>query len=446
MEEENLQPILPFNYTNIYANAPEPPQAHPEFYVVRGNNYKNAVYAESEKVDCVNNLKSFEQYSGQCWSDAASIFLLFSNEVGKKTQHFLAAENSFSDYIKWCYRNKYFIEDIRGIAFNTYDEFEQFIFFSTAYLECLQNRFKTWKKNKENQSEALSCKLIVYSYCQESVGILAGALLNFSGLMRRNIDNAANTRGIPIRDYFGKIITEYLDVNERDDLQKAALLDRFFLHSFGIESRGYDNREFGKVIAVYLKFLNKDIIFEPHPEFILRIIREEPTKSIFYYDPVASIKEFVNVKLINTINALVKTHYINMTAQLKVGKGWHAITFLTCENNQQIIYDNNRGELVEAYWCELYKFPVGEAIGGNYQQYYLFHDDTPKEEKLTAFHKFVKIAIEQAKLKEDEPMARNLEMMVALPHLNIFFNPAIICVAYNVKTFTLTFLKKHIKR
>lgn len=434
------------NVGEVFKNAPLPPLMSNELYTIHGNNYKNKQYAQATQVDCVADMKSFQQYSGQCWSDAASIFLLFSKEIGPLMQNFLASPDSVKEYIKWCHVNKEFIEKrIRELPFSNYDEFEQFVFFSSTYLYCLKDRFDTWNANRNNNSEPMTCKLMAFSYCQESVGILAGALLNFSGITWMNITLQAEMRGISIRDYYDTIIKQFREIYNKKNLKKADIKDKFFLKSLGIESRGYDNREFGKVIAVYLQFLKKDIEFETNKAYLRVKLLEEHDKSFFLYDNIASITKFIDLTTVETINRGLVTHMVNMCAQFRVGKGFHVISFLMCENGQQIIYDDNRGSFVEAYWTELYKYIVNprDKEDSNFIQYYMYHANTKTiEEKKADLKKIVKEFRDTTSNTDDT--LQKLERLLSWPFLVALLNPNIICMAYNPKQFILTLLKKHI--
>jgi hypothetical protein len=149
-----------------------------------------------------------------------------------------------------------------------------------------------------------------------------------------------------------------------------------------------------------------------------------------------------------------------MSAAFFVKGGYHAVSFLTCENNQQIVYDNNRGELIEAQWTELYKFDITthEHPNGNYYQYYVYHSDyaktKTKAEKLAKLQFLLNDAIEkesaapEAKKNDYRYFQSVLRPLVDPANdelMGILMDPENICLAYNSVTFTLTVCKKHIE-
>lgn len=426
-EEVNINPLeIPINFTNIYANAKHGPTIPSTIYTVHGN---NLIKAENRRIpnipssECIDNLRTFQQYSGQCWTDSISIFLLFSKEIGRFTKLYLNEDKIINEFSKWILRNKEKIEELRDEKF-TYIYLEAFIFFFTSYLLCLRQRYEHYRDHEGEENEATTCKLIFSSYCQESVGIMAGMLMNPNHYYSSKLRNTIVESGIhSIRQVF-PTISKYMENIEQEDLRKEALSQKFFLESIGFTERGYDLRQFARVIAVFMLFFNPSIQIEDNYQTLSERFISEHTKSFFFLrktnDDRASdqVVRLINLQTVTLIASSLPSHTSSLVCSYYHDDGGgHALCFLTCDNNQQIVYDDNRGVLREVNWTGLFNFqPNFDNFNyGFTNSYYIYHNEKISSE--IAFSKFISkqriLLDKEYKNSEEEKFLSYLNLILA---------------------------------
>ena len=119
--------------------------AEPQHTIESAQKYLNNL--EKKPTQCVKTLKAFNQYTGQCWSDATSVFLLFASKVGSFVQgaFLLRDEIRLKQLFNgWLTKNKSKVDTIAGFELSG-EDYTQFIKLATDYMTCLHGRFKNYK-------------------------------------------------------------------------------------------------------------------------------------------------------------------------------------------------------------------------------------------------------------------------------------------------------------
>lgn len=287
---------------------------------------------------CSHELQSFHQFSGQCWSDSAANLLFFAAGVGAKVQDALQDSALVERLDSWL-REKDTFDNISfmhredtGNELSHYTDDEYYNIFIPAlkdYVRCLQLRYLNMIQAAGTPAtrRRASC---VYSLCKEETGALAAEVLT------------------PKEQRFGslgKAARRSLERRMEEASRLPVNLETLAKHPLvGKEEKGYSNLRFGKVIGILLDFFTGGKVFQAMNAGVL-------ATGPFKGKPLA----FTVKTRINEISrALDDSYYISSVATVKEVEGSHAITFLTCENGHEFIYDDNRSVLKEIPWTAMF--------------------------------------------------------------------------------------------
>lgn len=316
---------------------------------------------------CQHGLETFYQATGQCWSDALSIFLLFANNLGPVVQRELIEkkESLGESFGSWASANRAFIQEVAGFELND-DKFGNFIQATQDYLYCLYERFKNSKLakhivTKNEQAGRRRCDSIVLSHCQAQTAGLANELLMDMGFL---VDVAGLTslrEGIAtIRKNTKRKENTHKPISAEYDMRKigklASVLGRFFYNTLNILELNDKTPESllpilnGQDSILYLN-MNKG---EPTFENPVLVNNTETENNIISGKrlSIALSKLFVPVNYNFVVNIPSDVNYSMLVGVVKDGSG-HAISFLSCSDGKQYLYDDNLGILVNMNWREI---------------------------------------------------------------------------------------------
>lgn len=365
------------------AEAVQVPTPHPEFS------------------GCGADLETFHQNTGQCWSDSAMVFLLFSNTLGPVVQKRLAeeGENIRASFEAWAAANTAKLNEIAGFELSA-EELATFVDKAKQYLYCVNRRFQNSKLKEKpaavlKRPELRRCDSLLFSYCQEATGILASeALLRYKlGAQRRGPEQEIEQVTREREANAGRSIQKYM---------KEGLIDVPAEQG----APGYNNLRVSKFIAVLVAFFKADVqpieLHSIQPEdlvgrlgaqdvclyvdadkdsemletFIGKLGQNEEGSDEEGLEEVELTEEELELemkKLLEEDEGGVKepltdkydidvTNYdfavaipedipysVVVGMKSPTGAG-HAICFLTCVNGEQYIYDDNMGILLKADW------------------------------------------------------------------------------------------------
>ena len=378
---------------------------------------QNEPAPEPEVTGCGADLDTFHQFTGQCWSDAAIVFLLFSNTLGPVVQTRLQEEGEGirDSFEAWAGPNKAIIDAIAGFELSE-ETLKSFVDKTKQYLFCIHRRFEnsTLRQVRLNvgiqkQPQLRRCDSMIFSYCQEATAILATELLHrvkIGATNRNNIEDVVREREANLERSIQKYIGQGLIEKPVDE-----------------SAPGYNNLRVGKFIAVLIKFFKPDtghlelstvepsalgerltadmalyrdidVILKQSDELIKKMgeeITDEEIEATEISDedlakamkeiedaenaegggaaPVVADpfdKDVFNYEYVTNIPDTV--HFSMVLGLQSLTGGKHAVCFLTCADGEQYIYDDNIGVLL--------KIPWRKAINKNFTRFYIAYEST----------------------------------------------------------------------
>ncbi len=358
------------------------------------------------------DLYLFNQFSGQCWSDAVTVLLLFSSELGKKTQEKLrlSDEALMTDFNSFCNRYRQDIHEIAGypISVNDFKEFKTKAF---TYLRCVKKRFANWKLRSRQPEGARPplqrCDSVIISLCQETAGAEANEMLyqpipSEEKMRQMTPKEQRATVGLMIlqpylfRQEIKKVeaarsTRELVNV----ELAKPNRVAENYKDKGFSDVRGYSSIRLGKLIAVLIHYLFQSDNFVTVPfeeekyESISRNnyrngVNTIPSPFAFFYrdwKPKEKLNPFIptilHKKLLQALSPSIKVscqvsvEFIKrIPGQSNLELGGHAVTFLDCEGGR-FIYDDNYKKLVNLDWRSFLMRDAEDDRDNNYA-----HTDT----------------------------------------------------------------------
>jgi hypothetical protein len=334
-----------------------------------------------DPISCMAGMRSFQQYSGQCWSDATSIFMLYSFGLGpifQKAFQRLTKEALEKEFIDWAGtpESKKFIYSIifkeqPAAAAELGDlidrVYTQLINALAQYLVCLQRRFLNSIKPQETLTpKAQTCSPKIYSFCKEEAGRYIGAYMNPVIFKSRGELAFYNTLA-PFNTTAAK--------RWRQNLFRRPNLQSNQIQSFLEEGqRGGLPSLFSKCIPVYMKFFNSS----PQMLFAINVLNQpdrlEATvapfgNSFILFSDVLQTRTAEGIPFIiqSQFQSICKLIGLNHKISLIVTvtrydepKG-HVISLLECDNGQTVLYDDELREMVGIPWKDMFEI-VNEEI------------------------------------------------------------------------------------
>ena len=377
----------------------------------------NANSLFTEGINCYDNLFSFLNHSGQCWSDSSSIFLLFSPRIGPLLQSIFnthKTQDLANLYIDWCIANEEFIQRVATKYVSTpltIPEFTKYIDYSSQYLKCLHQRYlhavvpsntnmkRLLTKSSVSARDPVNPKQIrlsdtnfrpiclkkdkQLSLCQEANGKYMTILLS-----RRKLPSMPN-----LPSSHTLLTQKYKGNNSK----------KTFLNSE--ELIGNDTRSFSLCIEIYLQFLNSfqririhtpylpispsDLFFSYNKlqhynpssflPFVKKISDSAQVDSIYSmicsFEPIHSTLSTILDRPNPFLDTSYYTTFFDPSLLLEdSSQPGHAALFLQCSPTQQFFYDNNKGYLSELIWKDLFLLHNDENLGIYYYLIYWTND------------------------------------------------------------------------
>jgi hypothetical protein len=342
---------------------------------------------------CEKNLYLFNQYTGQCWSDATMVFLLFSEGLGPATQKKILMpkadlERAFYDFAT---KEKDVIQNIAGYPLDDVT-FEEFIVNTTVYINCIKRRFENWRLRTKNIRESVRpalqrCDSMLYSLCQETAAPEANELLYpASPSTAANFEGKSEAEKLQVRQ------AELLGIYRRSVTRKNAaqpLLEKVEAlrgkEGTTVESlvkenvkfsnvRGYSPKRLGKLVSVLIYFFLDGATgvagYTPSKQTVnVKTQVDDSIKSSALYqdeitigidiDPFApeiEAKEIVqNMMPAMTVSTVLLVHDVKFDGTNHSIDG-HAIALLEC-GGSQYLYDDNLKILVQINWKDVFSEP-----------------------------------------------------------------------------------------
>lgn len=334
-----------------------------------------------EPDSCMGGLRSFQQYSGQCWSDASSIFMLYSFTLSAMFQRAfqtLSKTDLETGFIEWCHTaGKQFLYELlvkedpskRAELKPLIDSYYiSLVNALSQYLVCLQRRYLnsiTAPSREETISviKKRTCSPKVYSFCKEESGRYVTLYMNPIALEKRG-ELQIYTTLAPYNLAAAK--AKRINILKRPNLKNTNIV------SFLPEgSQGGVPAVFSKCIPLYCKFFEysfdaPSLLFATsvlnNSEKLEKSIAPFASRPILFADTLSNltkdrdagiyINQFMSIQKLLELN--YKVSLVLTTKRYDEAKG-HAITLLECDNAQTILYDNEMGTMLELPWPQLFK-------------------------------------------------------------------------------------------
>lgn len=339
------------------------------------------LFFKPEPKSCMGGLRTFQQYSGQCWSDASSIFMLYSFTLSSMFQGAFQTLNKTdleTRFVNWCHTTgRSFIYDLlikedpsKRAEFNPLIDsyYDSLVNALSQYLVCLQRRYlNSIAAPPEEETISVikrrTCSPKVYSFCKEESGRKITLYMNPVILEKREQLQLYNTMPRYNRDAAKA---------KRFNILKKPNLKNTNIVSFLPEGdQGGMPAVFSKCIPVYCKFF--EYMFDaPSIIFGTRVLNDSKSlqkgiapfasKTILFADTVSHLvkdrdigvysNQFMSIQQLIELN--YKVSLVLTTKQYDESKG-HAISLLECDNAQTILYNNERDTMLELPWKQLFE-------------------------------------------------------------------------------------------
>jgi hypothetical protein len=356
--------------------------------------------------DCYDSLSAFLNYSGQCWSDSASVFLLFSHGLGPLLQSIFNTHKTqeLADiYIDWCLKNQEAIQTVATIYSRnplTLPELTKYIDYSSQYLKCLHQRYlNTIMKSNTSYKKLLTSASLAFqnpanphrpnlptnaaycskkdkqlSLCQEANGKYMSLLLSKRSLFDESFFPSSHT-----------LITRKYSFLKENNTSKTFLPESKY--------QGNDIRIFSLCMDIYIQFLNSfqklqistptlptaDAAYPLSFSYnrikryvnytsaesdlsvpVLKFIKSIAPVSDKIYSMICKF-EYITPKfstMTDLPNPFLETSYYSSFFDSSYiiefnPNEFHAVTFLQCGKNDTYVYDDNLSDLKRIQWKEL---------------------------------------------------------------------------------------------
>jgi hypothetical protein len=334
-----------------------------------------------EPDSCMGGLRSFQQYSGQCWSDASSIFMLYSFTLSSMFQRAfqtLSKTDLETGFIKWCHTaGKHFLYELlvkedpskRAELKPLIDSYYiSLVNALSQYLVCLQRRYLN-SIAAPSREEIISvikrrtCSPKVYSFCKEESGRYVTLYMNPVVLEKRD-ELQLYTTLAPYNLAAAK--AKRINILKRPNLKNTNVV------SFLPEGKqGGLPALFSKCIPLYCKFFEY-IFDDPSILFGINVLNNSETlqkniapfaaRTVLFADTVSNLtkdrdigiytNQFMSIQKLLELN--YKVSLVLTTKRYDEANG-HAIALLECDNAQTILYDDNLNTMLELPWKQLFK-------------------------------------------------------------------------------------------
>ena len=275
-------------------------------------------------IECVPNMEILHQVSGQCWDDAAIVFLWFSSGMGPIIQQRLQEKQLVEEFELWL-RNTEIKDGIKNLFPNVFLNYRNFTNTIIDYLSKLQERYLLFQsiseptKKKNTRQRALSEN---FSLNLEFSGIAAGDILDVNNDKCRVSQGAGG----------GYFIDKFANV--------LYILIHFFLR--GRLKLLLFNKEESSTYGDLLKLQNG-------PIFIHNIYNSSIKSALIPLNDAESILKNIDDNFRISFQGDVGVY---------TSAGWgygHVITFLTCEDGNYYLFDNNTYILTKINWPVFFK-------------------------------------------------------------------------------------------
>lgn len=285
--------------------------------VKREYNFEKAQQSKNELYSCKEDIQYFLQHSGQCWSDSASVLLLFTPFIGKTIQN-IFTKLPFETIIKqmglWSDKEEN-VDFILGMAINTgyiRRNYPLFLHYLSNYLGCLYERFQSWheRQKEEDILPMRRQKSHAYSLCQEAAGKYAGFMIGLP-------DPNSKVPAYPEKE-------ENIIYIKAKALQNKNIDKKFHF----CEEAGFQPSIFSKCIAILLKFLYPTISIQQ----IYDLEKPIETFTFFYsilFEGISNISFHESIRI----------------ESISISSETHALCILRCPDGNEYLYDDNIGKL-----------------------------------------------------------------------------------------------------
>ena len=295
--------------------------------------------------DCVDQLETLHQFTGQCWSDASLIFLWFAAGIGNKVQEYLEKDSFLEEFEDFYLHSSFLLNEIKSTfpVLNNPEIYDQFYEALIEYSKELKNRYMNWKYPttsvllRRTESCILSKQL-------ENYGIYLSEILSQKPASEYKVKPENIQHLSQAIKSLNK--TKYIS---RENLENE--LER----NLNQQSFGYDTNKFGKVIYILLQFFFKRnfVDFSTMLQNTVNIdyfknIHESPRENGILFLTRLSFLSFIQYVI-----PLYKKYAISCVLGTDVPgdeEGGHVISLLTCNNLSTILYNDNDGFLQVTNW------------------------------------------------------------------------------------------------
>lgn len=353
-------------------------------------------------VVCSDTLAAFVNFTGQCWSDSAAVFLLFSAGVGTYVQEKLRSASVVDDFSDWIrsapvksrilarhgkdgvqerrrakenrnnenYNNRYNrnnrnTSNTSSVAYKyiTEEEYDTiFVPNMIQYMDCLKQRYmnmaSNWRDQRTGSRRRRSCAL---SLCKEESGATAANILlpqyitSDGTPISVNTELTAENRKAYMDEYFKyrvrnitrPVVTRPNSYQTRLERAVANLekktdenIERYnnTIEYLGLVKPGLPSYHFGSILEILMEFCLPEKSFKS----IVSVDDINDDESSSYFLRGIPIGRSISDQL----------SFFHPSAIVSAGSAMsgHALAFFTCDGGSTFVYDDNLGFMKQINW------------------------------------------------------------------------------------------------
>jgi hypothetical protein len=287
--------------------------------------FETAKYSKNAPHSCSKNIILFSQHSGQCWSDSASVALIFTEIIGKRVQNVftkVSMEVLANQLKSWCTQNSEYIISLANDQDYLRTNIDTFVYYLVQYFICLYERFRSWKERQTEQPMLPMRRQASHalSLCQEAAGIHIVDMLK-----KTSTTNII----IPLHKNYlseSRTLIKKQNINETDIF---------------CSKQGSDSKVFAKILSIFMLFLFPECSIRSFEDFNLLSLSENELNITKLNIQNLTIIQNTYTDF-HEISFPDNSHILSIVATLlTLDNTGHVITMLRCSDNQGYIYDDN---------------------------------------------------------------------------------------------------------
>lgn len=290
---------------------------------------------QTQSTACQHQMEVLHQYSGQCWNDASIVLMWFASGLGPIVQNRMEEATLINDFEQWLMKET-IQQQITALFPDVRTSYNAMVYYFKQYLQCMVRRYNLWKnlegtlKIKTNVQRTESCDL---SLCGERFGIMIAEIIF------------------------------------QDPQRLQAPLQALKNKSTIVSGSGYSVVKFNNVLYILLQFLLKGnislLVYHKNDiQNYLSLLHLEKNPVLIHnpYDSIFQVEHYNFQSFEPILKHIDQNARVSIVVGLKyIGDSishprLHAITFMTCSDGGEYIYDDNQYILANMYWLTMFKY------------------------------------------------------------------------------------------